>query len=196
MSCVGVDSCRPPTICIAIMKFFRTIGTFVLTLSSVVSAASFTNPLKPRDGSDPHIVWTGGYYYMMTTTWTNLQITRAKTLGGLKNGETKTVWTDSNANRCCNMWAVSAYTTNLKYKDADAHKLLSLSCITLTARGISITLLVEAVLTIWIFNVHTCSKVGHTIWLLILTSSNHTRRRRRSLRIVLLPRTADYNMGH
>ncbi|KAH7087461.1 glycosyl hydrolase [Paraphoma chrysanthemicola] len=87
------------------MKFLRTIGTFVLTLSSVVSAASFTNPLKPRDGSDPHIVWTGGYYYMMTTTWTNLQITRAKTLGGLKNGETKTVWTDSNANRCCNMWA-------------------------------------------------------------------------------------------
>lgn len=90
------------------MKFLQTIGTCVLALSSLVGAASFTNPLKPSDGSDPHIVYTGGYYYLMTTTWTNLKVTRAKTLGGLKTGETKTVWTDSNANRCCNMWAVRA----------------------------------------------------------------------------------------
>lgn len=85
----------------------KAICTCILALCSVVSAASFTNPLKQRDGSDPHIVWTGGYYYMMTTTWSNLKVVRAKTLGALKTGETKTVWTDSNANRCCNMWAVS-----------------------------------------------------------------------------------------
>ncbi|OBT45882.1 hypothetical protein VE00_04230 [Pseudogymnoascus sp. WSF 3629] len=76
-----------------------------LSLTSLVSAATFSNPLKPKDGSDPHIVYTGGYYYLMTTTWTNLQITRATTLGGLKNGETKVVWTDSTASRCCNIWA-------------------------------------------------------------------------------------------
>ncbi|KAF2028527.1 Arabinanase/levansucrase/invertase [Setomelanomma holmii] len=89
------------------MRFFTAVGTCLLALSSVVSAASFTNPLKASDGSlsDPHIAYTGGYYYMMTTTWSNLQINRAKTLGGLKSGEKKTVWTDSNANRCCNMWA-------------------------------------------------------------------------------------------
>ncbi|KAF3035942.1 hypothetical protein E8E12_005637 [Didymella heteroderae] len=40
----------------------------------------------------------------MTTTWT-LQITRAKTLEGLKMGERKTVWTDTNTNRNANMWA-------------------------------------------------------------------------------------------
>lgn len=89
----------------ATMKFLQSIGTCVLALSSLVSAASFSNPLKQKDGSDPHIAWSGGYYYMMTTTWTNLSITRAKTLGGLKTGETKVVWTDSNPDRCCNMWA-------------------------------------------------------------------------------------------
>jgi hypothetical protein len=102
-----IDSRRSLSFYTIIMKFLKSIGTYLLALSSVVSAASFTNPLKPSDGSDPHIVWTGGYYYMMTTTWSDLKITRAKTLGGLKTGETKTVWTDSNANRCCNMWAVS-----------------------------------------------------------------------------------------
>ncbi|KAL2022169.1 hypothetical protein VTK56DRAFT_5998 [Thermocarpiscus australiensis] len=40
----------------------------------------------------------------MTTTWTNLQVTRARTLEGLKTGETKVVWTDSNPARCCNVW--------------------------------------------------------------------------------------------
>ncbi|KAJ4350541.1 hypothetical protein N0V95_004647 [Ascochyta clinopodiicola] len=87
------------------MKFLQTVSTCVLALSSLVSAASFSNPLKKTDGSDPHIVWTGGYYYLMTTTWTNLQITRAKTLEGLKNGEKKTVWTDTNTSRNGNMWA-------------------------------------------------------------------------------------------
>lgn len=73
--------------------------------ATLVGAATFTNPLKDPNGSDPHIVWSGGYYYLMTTTWTDLQITRATTLGGLKTGETKTVWTDTNSARCCNVWA-------------------------------------------------------------------------------------------
>lgn len=87
------------------MKFLQTLSTCVLALSSLVGAASFSNPLKQTDGSDPHIVWTGGYYYLMTTTWTNLQITKAKTIEGLKTGERRTVWTDSNASRNANMWA-------------------------------------------------------------------------------------------
>ncbi|KAH6620207.1 glycosyl hydrolase [Boeremia exigua] len=87
------------------MKFLQTVSTCVLALSSLVSAASFSNPLKRTDGSDPHIVWTGGYYYLMVTTWTNLQITRAKTIEGLKTGEKKVVWTDTNTSRNANMWA-------------------------------------------------------------------------------------------
>jgi GH43 family beta-xylosidase len=74
-------------------------------LIAAASAASFSNPLKPTNGSDPHIAYSGGYYYLMTTTWTNLQITRAKTLEGLKTGQTKVVWTDKDSSRCCNLWA-------------------------------------------------------------------------------------------
>ncbi|KAL5350699.1 hypothetical protein ACLOAV_004268 [Pseudogymnoascus australis] len=86
------------------MKFFTFITT-ALSLTSLVSGATFSNPLKAKDGSDPHIVYTGGYYYLMATTWKDLQITRATTLEGLKTGETKVVWTDSTASRCCNVWA-------------------------------------------------------------------------------------------
>lgn len=86
----------------------KTTSLLVWTLSAFltfVSAASFSNPLKAVNGSDPHIVYDDGFYYLMTTTWTNLQITRAKTLEGLKTGENKVVWTDTNPARCCNVWA-------------------------------------------------------------------------------------------
>ena len=86
------------------MRLGSIIGALTGFLASA-SAASFTNPLKATNGSDPHIAYSGGYYYLMTTTWTNLQITRAKTLGGLKTGETRVVWTDGTASRCCNVWA-------------------------------------------------------------------------------------------
>ncbi|KAL2157270.1 hypothetical protein VTH06DRAFT_6310 [Thermothelomyces fergusii] len=86
------------------MKCATILGAFS-GLLSLASAASFSNPLKPFNGSDPHMTYYDGYYYLMTTTWTNLQITRARTLEGLKNGETKVVWADSNPSRCCNVWA-------------------------------------------------------------------------------------------
>ena len=77
----------------------------ITALIGFVSAATFSNPLKPRDGSDPQMVYDNGYYYLMTTTWTNLQITRATTLEGLKTATPTVVWSDSNSARCCNMWA-------------------------------------------------------------------------------------------
>ena len=49
------------------MKLFTFITT-ALSLTSLVSGATYSNPLKATDGSDPHIVYTGGYYYLMTTT--------------------------------------------------------------------------------------------------------------------------------
>jgi GH43 family beta-xylosidase len=42
---------------------------------------------------------------LMTTTWNNLQITRATTIGGLKTATPKVIYTDSNSSRCCNVWA-------------------------------------------------------------------------------------------
>jgi GH43 family beta-xylosidase len=92
------------------MRFWSTLSLLgiALTISqciSLVAGASYTNPLKRPNGSDPFLVYTGGYYYMTTTTWTDIQITRARTLEGLKTGETRTVWRDGTWNRCCNVWA-------------------------------------------------------------------------------------------
>ncbi|KAF2679647.1 glycoside hydrolase family 43 protein [Lentithecium fluviatile CBS 122367] len=87
------------------MFFAKPLLTILTGLCALASCATFTNPIRKTNGSDPHIAVSGGYYYLMTTTWTNLQITRAKTVEGLKNGETKTVWTDKTASRCCDMWA-------------------------------------------------------------------------------------------
>ena len=38
-----------------------TVLSAVAAFTTLVSAASFTNPLKKTDGSDPFIVYDGGY---------------------------------------------------------------------------------------------------------------------------------------
>ncbi|KAJ8093982.1 hypothetical protein PM082_009867 [Marasmius tenuissimus] len=78
---------------------------FALLLALCVSVWGFQNPIKSRDGSDPFMVYHEGYYYLTSTTWNNIQLTRATTVGGLKTATPKVIWTDSTASRCCNMWA-------------------------------------------------------------------------------------------
>jgi GH43 family beta-xylosidase len=87
------------------MQLLPLLAAAFVGLASLASAASFTNPLKNPNGSDPHIVYTGGYYYLTTTTWTNIQLTRATTIAGLKTATPTTVWTDSTASRAGNFWA-------------------------------------------------------------------------------------------
>lgn len=88
------------------MRFLEITVTLLATLLDLALSASFTNPLKARGGSDPFIVYSGdGYYYLLTTTWSNIQVTRSKTLAGLKGGQTKVVWSDQTSSRCCNVWA-------------------------------------------------------------------------------------------
>ncbi|KAA8641333.1 uncharacterized protein ATNIH1004_002001 [Aspergillus tanneri] len=64
-----------------------------LPLSALLLRAAhtgtFTNPLKDPNGSDPFVVYVEGHYYLTTTAWSNVQITRATTLEGLKTGKTK-----------------------------------------------------------------------------------------------------------
>lgn len=71
----------------------------------LVNGATFTNPLVEENGSDPHMVYADGYYYLTTTTWTDIKLTRAETIEGLKTGEVKSVWSDTDPTRCCNVWA-------------------------------------------------------------------------------------------
>ncbi|RKL20024.1 hypothetical protein BFJ70_g13696 [Fusarium oxysporum] len=77
--------------------------TLVLGLCSSF-VLGFTNPI--RTGSDPHIVYQDGMYYLTSTTWTNVSITKAPTIEGLKTAESQLIWSDrSNATRACNFWA-------------------------------------------------------------------------------------------
>ncbi|THC95202.1 hypothetical protein EYZ11_005318 [Aspergillus tanneri] len=80
-----------------------------LLLSALLLRAAhtgtFTNPLKDPNGSDPFVVYVEGHYYLTTTAWSNVQITRATTLEGLKTGKNKVVWGDDTPSRCCSAWA-------------------------------------------------------------------------------------------
>ncbi|KAK4170922.1 family 43 putative glycoside hydrolase [Triangularia setosa] len=79
------------------MDLLRLLTT--LSLLHPTTAVTFANPLRPCDGSDPHIVHFDGFYYLMTTTWTNLRPTRAKTSKISKPAR----------QRCCNVRAPELY---------------------------------------------------------------------------------------
>jgi GH43 family beta-xylosidase len=84
---------------------FLTLFFSLLPLLTLASCATYSNPLRNPEGSDPFIVYTGGYYYLLTTTWTNVSISRATTLNGLKTATKKVVYSTSTASRCCNVWS-------------------------------------------------------------------------------------------
>ncbi|KAJ7281515.1 Arabinanase/levansucrase/invertase [Mycena rebaudengoi] len=81
------------------------LKALALLLLFVVQAIGFTNPIKNPNGSDPFMVFHEGFYYLTSTTWTNIQLTRATTIAGLKTATPKVIWSDSTASRCCNVWA-------------------------------------------------------------------------------------------
>ena len=63
-------------------------------------------------GADPSMLFLGGengspgYYYLLTTGHNGqIDMARATTLAGLKNGLTKKVWSDATPSRCCDLWA-------------------------------------------------------------------------------------------
>ncbi|KAF4556373.1 Alpha-L-arabinofuranosidase B-like protein 3 [Elsinoe fawcettii] len=104
------------------MKFLSALAVFTSVFSSAFGA-TFTNPLKDPAGSDPFLVFHEGYYYLLTTTWSDLQITRARTLNGLKTGEKKIVWSSGDSRRA-NVWAPEVHWINdawyLYYTDGSA----------------------------------------------------------------------------
>ncbi|KAM0421245.1 hypothetical protein ACHAPT_010967 [Fusarium lateritium] len=84
------------------MHSYSTLLTLVGLWSCL--ASGFTNPIKT--GSDPHIAYHDGMYYLTSTTWTDVRITAASTIEGLKTAESHVIWSDrSNPSRACNFWA-------------------------------------------------------------------------------------------
>lgn len=79
------------------LLFLALIASASMLLPLANAFVSYTNPLKTTDGSDPFMVHKDGLYYLLTTTWSNVQITSATTISGLKSAAPKVVWTDSTA---------------------------------------------------------------------------------------------------
>jgi GH43 family beta-xylosidase len=78
---------------------------FTLALSFIAAVQAYTNPIRNPGGGDPQIVHTGGYYYLISTEWANLQLARSSTIEGLKTAVPKVIYTDNNPSRAGNFWA-------------------------------------------------------------------------------------------
>ncbi|KAI0971431.1 glycoside hydrolase family 43 protein [Xylaria arbuscula] len=87
------------------MGLRKMLGT-LLSLATVVGFASaWTNPVRTPGGSDPFVTYSGGYYYIMTTSWTDVEIARSATVGGLATATKKVIYTSTDASRDANVWA-------------------------------------------------------------------------------------------
>ncbi|KIM27637.1 glycoside hydrolase family 43 protein [Serendipita vermifera MAFF 305830] len=121
---VGYSQCIPGTAGATTTSKAPTTTTSTAPTSTASSKGTFTNPIKKSNGSDPYILKMGrftqmdtivGIYSMhfltiqsnevdlTTTTWSNIQITRATTINGLKTATPKVIWTDTATDRCCSM---------------------------------------------------------------------------------------------
>jgi len=87
------------------MRPFKLVLSLLGTLGLFGGVEAFTNPVRNPGGSDPQVTYTGGYYYLISTTWDNLQLRRATTIQGLKSATPRVIYSDTNPSRRCNMWA-------------------------------------------------------------------------------------------
>lgn len=89
---------------------FRWFGVGILCLLFLPGAwagttSTFTNPIYDN-GADPWLTYYDGNYYVATTTWTSrLEMRKSPTLAGLATATPVAVWSETNADRCCNFWA-------------------------------------------------------------------------------------------
>src|SRR5579862_4101015 len=72
---------------------------------------TFRNPLKER-GADPWLVYYNGYYYLVTTTATHIEMRRSARLGDLKFAADVTIWQDDTPTCCSQIWASEFYLLN------------------------------------------------------------------------------------
>lgn len=68
------------------------------------SRNEYVNPVRLR-APDPSIVYADGAYSTVYTSDKFIQMTRAKTLNGLLNGETRVFWNDTDPERSRHLWA-------------------------------------------------------------------------------------------
>ncbi|CAJ2514272.1 Uu.00g023910.m01.CDS01 [Anthostomella pinea] len=84
------------------MGLRKSFATLLSLLSLFNLTTAFTNPVRTPGGSDPFVTYSGGYYYILTTTWTDVEIARSTTVDGLKTATKKVIYTSTDASRSCN----------------------------------------------------------------------------------------------
>lgn len=87
------------------MALTKLIQVTIAFTGLFASACAFTNPIRNPGGSDPQVSYFDGWYYLISTEWENLQLARSETIDGLKTAESKVIYSDTDASRCCNVWA-------------------------------------------------------------------------------------------
>ena len=87
------------------MFFQQSFASLLVVLSVAGLSDAFTNPIRNPGGADPQVVYSGGWYYFIATEWDDLKLTRARSIEELKTSEIRTIYTDTNPSRCCNVWA-------------------------------------------------------------------------------------------
>lgn len=91
----------------------RLLGFFVLLICEAAfgpratageKLVTFENPLK-QNGADPWLFLHDGWYYLSTTTVTDVRLRRSRLLGDLPHAEDVVVWNPMVDGRCQDIWA-------------------------------------------------------------------------------------------
>ena len=88
------------------MVAFALLGAAYQATNAQTPDGSFHNPLNTVEGADPWLTYYDGYYYLSTTSGTSqLYMQKSATLSGLKVAKQELIYAETDASRCCNMWA-------------------------------------------------------------------------------------------
>lgn len=82
------------------------LAKLLLLAGLSATAHAFTNPIREVNGSDPHMVYHAGQFYLTATSWTDVQLTGAASIEALKTATPVTIFSDrSDPARARNWWA-------------------------------------------------------------------------------------------
>lgn len=79
--------------------------------SATTRPATFRNPLKER-GADPWMQYIDGWYYLATTTGTEVKLRRAQHIGDLRDAEDVVVWKGETPEQSHGVWAPEFHKLN------------------------------------------------------------------------------------
>jgi GH43 family beta-xylosidase len=74
------------------------------TIAPKKTMTTFRNPLK-QDGADPCLTYYKGWYYLATTTASDIRVRKAERIGDLTDAKDQVVWKDDHPERFRDIWA-------------------------------------------------------------------------------------------